>query len=461
MKRRIAVLGAGPAGLCAAWKLLQQDLDVDVIEKKDRVGGLSASISWNNYTLDYGPHDFHLQKGQPQPLVRTIYDYELEIIERKTKMLLEDKTYTYPFKIFELLGGLNPKISLNILLSYIVTMLRNNILPQTSDSFEAWGVNQFGRVLYDICFGNYTTKVWGVSPAQLSPSLGKQKILNKLSLVNFIKTMLGINKNFEQYTHYHEFVYPLRGSGHFFNEIARNIKKLGGNICLNATVNKVVLRDNLVQSVCWERGGVKYERQYSGVISTMPLSVLINSVNPVPLSNIIKSVDKLRYRALILIYLLINKEFALEAQMVYLLDKRFKCNRITEQKQYSRITIPDNKTVLTFERCCNNGDELWSMKDEELYKMVLEEAEYLNEYFTPDQIDDYLVVRLEDAYPVFSLNYEDCLSNILQYISRIKNMATTGRNGLFLNNDMHECMTLGIKAAQNLIKVMEDNLWHS
>jgi len=451
MKKKIAVLGAGPTGLSAAWKLLQQDFEVDVIEKENIVGGLSASIKKHNYTVDYGPHNFHVKRGEPQPLIKSIYDHELQIIERKTRMLLNGKTYSYPFKIFELLFGLGPILSLKIIASYTATQLKNKISPHPSGSFEDWGTSQFGKVLYDLCFGAYSAKVWGVSPTQLSASLAKQKVVNKLSLMNFIKNMLGINRDTDQFTHYQQLVYPAKGSGHFFEEIAKVIQNMRGKIHLNTKIDRIVLKDDSVHSICLQKDGIRKEIEYTGIISSIPLYSLINLISPEPPQEIAESAKRLKYRALILVYLIVDKEFATEAQMIYLLDKKFRCNRITEQKHFNRATIPDNKTVLTFERCCNKGDELWNASDAELYEMVLKEVEYLSQYFRKDQIKDYFVVKLENAYPVFALNYETDLADTLRYIFDVKNLMTAGRNGLFLNNDMHDCMVIGIKTAQGMI----------
>ena len=138
--------------------------------------------------------------------------------------------------------------------------------------------------------------------------------------------------------------------------------------------------------------------------------------------------------------------------MIYLLDKRFRCNRITEQKHFHPITIPKEKTVLTFERCCNKGDDLWNYTDEELYRMVMEEVPHLRKFFTKEEVEDYFVVRLDDAYPVFLLDCDTNLKRTLNYISGIDNLMAAGRNGLFLNNNMHDCMVSGIKTAQRMIK---------
>lgn len=451
MTQRVAVLGAGPTGLSAAWKLAQRDFEVDVIEKMDVVGGLSASIKRGDFIVDYGPHNFHVKKGDSHPLISSIYDFELKMLERKTRMLLGDKVYTYPFKLSELVLGIPPLLTIRIILSYLKQKAKNIIAPVPADSFEAWGINNFGPVLYDLCFGSYSAKVWGMPPSKLSIKLGKQKVVNKLSLAFFIKSMLGLNRNLEQFTHYQQFIYPPKGCGHFYEELAQSVKNMGGRINLNSSIQKIIIKDGKMHAIAFTQNGSTKKIEYDGLVSSIPLYSLINLLEPAPSADIVECANRLKYRALILVYLVLEKKSVTDAQLIYLLDKKFKCNRITEQKNFSPKTIPENQTVITFERCCNKGDELWNASDQQLYEMVLEEIPHLSQFFEKGQIKDYFVIRLDDVYPIYDVNYHDNLKEIFDYIAGIPNLVITGRNGLFLNNDMHECIILGVKGAQLLI----------
>lgn len=451
MVRKVAVLGAGPTGLSAAWKLAQQNLEVDVLEKKDVVGGMSASIKRHNCTVDYGPHNFHVKKTDPSPLIRSIYDYDLQTLDRKTRMLLQDKIYTYPFRISELLLGLSPGLIFKIMVSYFGQRVKNMASRAAPDSFEAWGINNFGPVLYDLCFGDYTSKVWGRSPAKLSVKLAKQKVINKLSLAFIIKRMLGLSKHLEQFTYYQEFIYPKEGCGHYYEELAKNVTYMGGNISLNVQIEKIIMKDGKVRAICFKKDGIEREVEYDGVVSSIPLYTLINLMDPAPEEKIVQRANLLQYRALLLIYLVIDKKLITDSQLIYLLDKKFKCHRITEQKNFSPTTVPENQTIITVERGCDKNDELWNASDKELFEMVLDDVKHLEKFFTKEHIKDYFVERLDDVYPVFDLDYPTNIKQTLHYISAFENLVTTGRNGLFLNNDMHECMHLGIKGAQRMI----------
>lgn len=458
MKKRVAVLGAGPTGLAATWKLAHQDFDVDLFEKESHVGGLGGSVTLGQFTVDYGPHIFHVKKGEVYPLLRSIYDHEITVVPRKTKMILDGKSFTYPFKLGQLITGLNPLLTFRIIISYAKQLYKNKFHPQPLDSFEAWGIYRFGRVLYELCFGHYTEKVWGIPTSQISPVLGQQKVVNKLSLMSFVKNMLGFSKDKEQFTHYQDFVYCMRGSGHFYGELANSVENMGARVYRNATITKLHVENNEIKAITFDHDGVTKTQEYSHVLSSIPLSSLINLIHPEAPAEHIQTANALQYRALIFVYLVINKDYATDAHWIYLLDKKFVFNRITEQKQFSRHGFPEGKTIVCFEICCKKDDALWKANDEKLYEMVLEEVDRLKgKYFTRNDIGKYYVVKKNHVYPLFDLPYDQNVKKILNYVEGIPNLYTTGRNGLFINNDMHANMILGIENAQKIILNIEEH----
>lgn len=449
MKKRVAVLGAGPTGVAAAWKFAQQDLDIDLFEKHSRVGGLGGSVKVGKFTVDYGPHIFHVKKGEVYPLLKSIYDHDIVIVPRKTKMMINGKVYTYPFKFIELIFGLSPILSINIVISYIKQLFVNKFHPQPLDSFEAWGISRFGRVLYNLCFGNYSSKVWGIPTSQISPVLGQQKVVSKLSLWNFIKNMLGLNHEKDQFTVYQGFAYCIKGSGHFFSELEKSIGNMGARIFKSTNILRINMNNNLVKTITFEQNNEEFTYDYDYILSSIPLSTLVNLISPKPPQHVLDAANGLKYRALIFVYLVVNKKFATPAHWIYFLDKKFVFNRISEQKQFSDYGMNDEQSVVCMELCCNFGDATWKDSDEHIYEMCLDDVDKFNNlFFNRNDIAEYHIVRKNHVYPLFDIDYEKRLEIVTNYIDSIGNLISTGRNGLFVNNDMHTNMIYGIESAQ-------------
>jgi len=396
----VLVLGGGPAGLAAGLEMARLGKRVIVLEKENIVGGVSSSLHWNRFILEYGPHTYHLKHDRIDEMIQEVYGGELIVKKRITRLLLRGQLFDYPLKFWQLLRGLNPFFSLRMVLDFIFTSIRFKIFPRADDCFRTWGIKRFGFTLYNLCFGQYTERLWGMSADKLSVRLASSK-LHKLNLKDILVKLLG-RRGQEQATYWEDFLYPEEGMGIIYEKMADEIVKAGSEVWLES------------QPVDPE--------SYQAALS-------------------------LRSRSLIVVNLVVRMPMVSDAHWIYLLDPSYHFNRFCEQKNLLAERVPPLETMLTFEICCAPDDEFWNLPDEELVELALADIANI-ERIDGSRVADSLVRRVRDAYPIYDLEFEDNIAVLFDGLAEISNLYTTGRQGLFLNTDMHDTMELGIKAAQ-------------
>lgn len=438
--KKVVVLGAGPAGLTAAYKLIETGYEVEVLEARDHVGGMSGSLKWNNCILDYGPHAFHLKKGEIVPLVKSLLkDEEILVGKRYVLLLLKDKYFEYPMRFYEVIRKLNPFFSLKMIFDFLMTSLIYRYIAVPDNTFESWGIKRFGNSLYKLCFGTYTEKVWGIPPATISPKFASKK-LHKLNLKDIIHKLLG-GQGEEQETYWENYLYPKYGIGYLYEKMAQSIEQQGGKVRLNSRFAQLQKKNGGFQ-ITFEQEGEESVVESDLVISSIPISEMALSLIPGLGDYASYKAKLLKFRDLILVNLVVKKEHITEAMWIYLVDEKFKFNRFTEQKNLSPFTCPQDKTLLCFEISCNLGDSLWRASDEELYQMVLNDIGSID-LIDSTLIEDYNVIRVKDAYPIYDLDFDKNLRVVLDKLSDFEGLYSTGRQGLFLQNDIHDSMEMG------------------
>ncbi len=444
----VIIIGGGPAGLTAALDLSRSGRRVIVVEKASLVGGISSSRYWEDFIVEYGPHTYHVKRDDIDTLIRKNYPGDLPEKRRVTNMLIRGKTYDYPLKFWQLVRGLNPFFSARMLADFALTSIWSSLHPRPDDSFEAWGVKRFGRTLYDLCFGQYTERVWGIPPSQISVRLASSK-LHKLNLKDILIKLLG-GRGEEQATYWNDFLYPEEGIGVIFNRMAERIAAAGGEVRLGTIPVGFQFRDGTIAAVTVRRENGEEETIPSGaVISTIPLTELGRLCRPRLSESELAASQGLRSRALVLVNIIVNADRISQAHWVYLLDPGFRFNRFCEQKNLLLENRPPGKTMLTFEICCGYGDGIWNASEEDLRELALGD---INKIHLLDdlRVEKSMVTRSKDAYPIYDLAFETNLKLALRGLSGISNLFSAGRQGLFLNSDIHDSMASGRAAARAL-----------
>ncbi len=452
-KKRIAVLGAGPTGLTAAWKLRQEGHDVILLERSSYVGGFGASFKRDGFILDYGPHTFHVKKGEVIPIVEYLLGDDLIRGKRNIRTLAKGKYLKYPFEFYNLISQLNPFFVIRMIFDFVMASIIYKFIHVADNNFESWGIKRFGKTLYNFCFGRYTEKVWGM-PAHLISHKFAAKKIKGLDIKSIISKILG-GKGEEQEIYWEDWLYPRKGSGQLFDKMNQDYLASGGQLSLESNVTRVNCEGSTVTSIDYVEKGKKKNLKVDEVISTIPLKNLILSMSPSFGDYISYTAKRLQFRGIVLVYVVMDTNAATDAHWIYLLDPIFKFNRVTEQKNLVKDVCPEGKTVLCFEMCCSTKDPIWQYTDEQFKDMIFEEIKNIK-IIDPSLISDVFTVKVTDAYAICHLGYEEHLKDLLEHISQIKNLVSTGRQGLYLQIDMHDSMALGLNAAKFVVHENKD-----
>ena len=461
--KKVVIIGGGPAGLTAANELSKAGVESIVLEKDQMVGGISRTVKYKDYYFDIGGHRFFTKAKAVNDMWHGALNGDFLRRSRLSRIYYQKKFFYYPLRPLNALSGLGLWKSFLILASY----LHSKILPsKQEDTFEQWIYNRFGKYLYKIFFKTYTEKVWGMPCSEIRAEWAAQRIKG-LSLISAIKNALvkphnnGRNSNGNGNvikTLIDSFEYPKLGPGMMWQSIAEKVQGNGSQICLETEVDRILWNNNRIESLEVNQNGQKKFIDGTHFISSMPIRELIQKFKPDVPENVLESANRLNYRDFITVALIVNKRDVFPDNWIYIHDPDVKLCRIQNFKNWSPYMVPDqNKTCLGLEYFCFEGDEFWTMTDEELIELGKRELEILDLVQATD-IEDGTVVRIPKAYPVYDSSYQESLQIVRQFLSRIDNIQLVGRNGMHKYNNMDHSMLTAMYAVEN-INGANHNLW--
>lgn len=460
--KRVAVLGAGPAGLTAALKLASAGHEVVVIERLPFVGGAAASrpIGDGAYRMDFGPHAFHLRNPAINQILFDHYPGNLPTKKRNERLLVHGHLFRYPLEIMEVLRYLPVTKTGAMFANLVLARLRLHLglFSGPDTDFETWGMRRFGGPLYRFSCGAYTEKVWGVPARTLSFLLAEQKI-KEIRLRDIARKFLG-SRGDEHKRYWENYVYPEDGIGVIFDNLRTHGEQLGVRFLLGNSLSGIEEHGGRVERVVvTSENGASETLNVDAVLSTIPLSHVAEAFRATGSSLKINGGFSLKYRGLILINIVVNRDRVTPYDWVYMLDPAFHCNRFTEQKNMGARMIPDGQTVLCFEYSSDFDDERWNAPDAELIGRALADIDRISLMNRNDVIAAY-VTRLRDAYPMYRVGFETALSEMVHELAHTTNFYTVGRQGLFLNTDIHDSMEMAADAADAILAGESPSAWY-
>ena len=502
--KKALVIGAGPAGLTAAYELLtkSEDMEVMVFEESDCFGGISKTVEYKGNRMDMGGHRFFskipevnawwdkmlpmqgsatyddILLNRPMPLTEGGPDPEKEdrvmlTRHRVSRILFDNKFYDYPVTLkMETLKNMGFFTTMKVGFSYLAAILHK----KPEDNLENFYINRFGRQLYSMFFEYYTENLWGRHPSEIDASWGAQRVKG-LSVVAIIKDIFGKifkKKNRKVETSLiEEFKYPKLGPGQLWDVTAEEITKLGGTIIKNAKVTKLQKEGDKIVSLTYVKDGQEVTVEGDYIISSMPVKDLVAGMNDVPAepARIAAGLPYRDYMTLGVLVPKINLENKTKLKTVsnivpdcwvYVQDRRVKMGRFQIYNNWSPYMIKDleNTIWIGLEYFVNEGDEFWNMTEEQFSAFGVQEMVNLGLIDSPDVVLDTHMEKVKKAYPAYFDTYDE-MDKLVEYLKSIDNLYCVGRNGQHRYNNIDHSMVTSFETVKNILSGEKDksNIW--
>ncbi len=453
--KSVVIIGAGPAGLTAAYELSKLEVPAVVLEADRMVGGLARTVSYKGYLFDIGGHRFFTKWDEVSQIWEGILGEKFRLRPRLSRIYYRKKFFSYPLEAKNALLGLGLIESVRIMASY----LRSQVLPSPKEeNFEQWVSNRFGKRLYKVFFKTYTEKVWGVPCTSIRAEWAAQRIRG-LSLRTVVLNALFPQKHPKAKTLIDRFHYPERGPGQMWETLAERLREASLRVLTERPVVRICHHQGVVTHLITR--GANGEESFEGThfISSMPIRDLINALDPPPPVEVFRSANSLRYRDFLTVGLLVNRKEVVPDNWIYIHEPKVRVGRIQNFKNWSPAMVPDpDKTFLGMEYFVFENDELWSSSDEALVNLARREIVQLG-IAKEEEITDGTVVRMPKAYPIYDTGWAEQVDLIRYYVeNNLSNLQLMGRNGMHKYNNQDHSMMTGLRAAQNVLGA-HHNLW--
>lgn len=503
------IIGAGPAGLTAAYELLTKtDIVPIIIEQDNQPGGLSKTIDHHGNKIDIGGHrffsksekvvkwwlhflpleeggsgdNFHMQyKGGSASFSKSkapVITDERQVMmlrPRKSRIYFKKKFFDYPL---QLNGSTLRKLGIGKTMRIAFSYARAKLFPVKPElSLSDFFINRFGKELYHTFFKDYTEKVWGVPCEQLPATWGQQRVkdLNIRKVVQHaFKSLFASNKTINQAgtstSLIEQFMYPSYGPGQMWETVAKEITERGGKIYYHTTVTAVNGNSHgQIQSVEVADNITALKRIYEGdyFFSTMPVKELVSKINHIPVpAQVHQAAESLEYRDFLIVGILASglaieeSDAAFTDNWIYIQDKNMKAGRIQFFHNWSPYMVKKaNDIWIGVEYFCNETDAFWQQDDETIAGEAIQEMQTIG-ILNARQIKDTLVVKVQKAYPSYFGGYED-FSVVQEFLDEIENLYLIGRNGMHRYNNSDHSMLTAMAAVENIIAERKDkkNIW--
>ena len=454
-KPSVVIIGAGPAGLTAAYELTKRDTPSLVLEATDVVGGISQTVEREGWRFDIGGHRFFTKVPQVTEVWHELLtDDEFMVRPRLSRIFYKGHFFDYPLRAANALRGLGPIEAVRCVLSYLWVRIHP---PKDTTTFEGWVASRFGWRLYRIFFKTYTEKVWGVPATEIQADWAAQRIKN-LSLFKAIWNALKPTKGTDVTSLIEEFHYPRYGPGMMWERATEVVEARGTTVLMETPLCRIEHANGAAHSVVYRHDGTDTEVACDHVISSMPLSALVMAMDPPAPAEVQAAAKGLAYRDFLTIALVVPEDVGFPDNWIYVHAPEVRLGRIQNFGQWSPWMVKDGRTCLGLEYFCFEGDDLWVTDDDDLVALGTRELAALG-LVDPAQVEQGYVVRVPKAYPMYDDTYKGNVEVIRAWLAaNAANVYPVGRNGMHKYNNQDHSMFTAMLTVDNIFGADHD-IW--
>jgi protoporphyrinogen oxidase len=459
----VVVIGAGPAGLTAAYQLSKAARAAVVLEADDVVGGISRTVHRDGWRFDIGGHRFFTKVQRVEDLWHEILPAEDFLLRpRMSRIYYDGRFYDYPIKPLNALRNLGMAEAMRCAGSYAKAQVRP---PRDQSTLEGYIVANYGWRLYEHFFKTYNEKVWGVSASELSADWGAQRIKG-MSLFKAVWEPLrarlagGRRNRAKQVTSLiEEFQYPKHGPGMMWERCRDLVTRAGIGVHLRSPVMSIERGRGGAHAVVYEHAGERRRIETDHVVSSMPLSALVRALDPPPPTEVLEAAGDLHYRDFLTVALVVPEEQSFPDNWIYIHSPEVQVGRIQNFGSWSPFMVKDGRTCLGLEYFVFENDELWASPDDELVALATRELAAIG-LVHEDQVERGFVVRMPKAYPVYDDTYRAAVETIRHWMSaEVPNVHPVGRNGMHKYNNQDHSMYTAMLTVENIVGSAGHDIW--
>jgi protoporphyrinogen oxidase len=459
MTPRVVIIGAGPAGLTAAYVLATRyGIASTILESDSVVGGISRTVERDGWRFDIGGHRFFTKVNEVEALWKEILPQEEFLIRpRLSRIYYNGKFYDYPLKASNALGNLGIIEACRCVLSYIWARINP---PKDQTTLEGWIASRFGWRLYEHFFKTYNEKLWGVPTNRMPADFAAQRIKN-LSLFNAVVNALMPKRNQKDITSLiEEFNYPKLGPGMMWERCRDKVIERGCSVVMKQRVVGVRHGNGRAHTVIAQGpDGARTEYPCDHVVSSMPISQLLLAMEPPADAPVIAAARDLRYRDFLTVALVVPQQYSFPDNWIYVHAKEVQVGRIQNFGAWSPYLVKEGRTCLGLEYFVFEGDETWNKPDAELIEQGKRELGILG-LVDPSKVEMGYVVRMPKAYPFYDEHYRTNVARIVDWLNtRAANVHPIGRNGMHRYNNQDHSMYTAMLTAENIATGSTHDVW--
>lgn len=436
---KLTIIGAGPAGLSVGYHAKQEGMGFTIFEAGKSVGGNCKTIEYNGFKFDTGAHRFHDKDEEATRLVKTLLGNELQVVRAPSSIYFKGKKIDFPLSPLNVLT----KLSLADIIKGGFDYLRAQFAGKKEDSFEAIAIGNYGKTIAGYFLLNYSEKLWGIPCSQLLPETSGSR-LRGLNISTFFKEIFqGRDAKIEHIDG--AFYYPKTGYGSIANSLANACGE--ASVQLEKKLSAVYHQDNRITSIEINDNEIIAIEE---LLSSIPISGLLKAMNPKPPAEVLQAAESLRFRNLVLVSFLLDKESVTTDATTYYPEEKYPFTRIYEPRNRSNSMAPKGKTSLVVEIPCWETDKAWSDEEQDTIHSVLPLLLDLG-LFKKSELIEAFTMKMPNAYPVLEKGIESELPIINDYFEQFENLTMLGRNGLFRYTHLHDMISMG-KATVSALK---------